>query len=97
MEPVFERTWRGTRKGCYERYLFYSNEVIEYNEWDRRYGNRENHYCDAIRAILPRNQVKFLGSFSVDYLVAIHLHLSNEWILRPENALRDKNLVPEHI
>ena len=61
MEPVFERTWRGTRKGCYERYLFYSNEVIEYEEWDRRYGNRDNRYCDRVRAIPPRNQVKFFG------------------------------------
>ena len=50
----------------------------------------------AIQSALFHLEIKlsFLGSFSVDYLAVIHLHLSNELILRPENALRDKNLAP---
>ena len=63
MEPVFERVWRGTRKGCYERYMFSANEVYTYEEWNRRYNNDEDGNCDTIRPIPPRTMFKFYGNY----------------------------------
>ena len=33
MQPVFERLWRGTKKGCYEYHYIGDDEVLTYGEW----------------------------------------------------------------
>ena len=63
MQPVFERIWRGTRKGCYERYLFSNNEVYTYEEWSRRIDTGEDDYCDTVYPIPAQSQFRFYGKF----------------------------------
>ena len=61
MEPVFERMWKGTRHGCYKRYMFSSNKVLEYYEWKKHKRNKEA--CNNIDPIPPQSQFKFYGKF----------------------------------
>ena len=51
MESIFERVWRGTMKGCYERYLFGQNEVLTYDQWNRQ--SHDDERCDTIYPIAP--------------------------------------------
>ena len=55
MESIFERVWRGTKKGCNNYY-----GVIPYDQWR---SNDDDDYCDVIYPISPMSQLKFYGKF----------------------------------